>query len=147
HHTMASRNLLDLSLEMQLKTFELMRLCEECGVDLLVYCTVRPLEEQAILYRQSRPFAQIERKAVELSSGGYGFLAEILMGVGPQEGPHVTNAAPGESWHHYGEALDAVPLVSGKPAWNYAAHRKLWNAFGECAGEAGLCWAGHWSRF
>ena len=34
------------------------------------------------------------------------FLASVLDGVGPQHGPHVTNALPGLSWHQWGEAVD-----------------------------------------
>lgn len=144
---MASRDIEALTLPMATKAHATVDLCRQRGVDLLIYCTLRSLHEQAVLYRQSRTFAQIERKAVELSTLGFGFLAEILMKVGPQYGPHVTNAGPGESWHNYREAFDAVPLVGGKPVWSYRQHRKLWDTYGECAEQVGLSWAGRWTRF
>jgi peptidoglycan L-alanyl-D-glutamate endopeptidase CwlK len=60
-------------------------------------------------------------------------------------GAHVTHAACGESWHNYARALDAVPLVNGKPAWKTAS--PYWQLYGEAAEKVGLEWAGRWKRF
>jgi peptidoglycan L-alanyl-D-glutamate endopeptidase CwlK len=115
---------------------------------LLIYCTVRTFEEQARLYRQSRTLAEIQRKRDQFKADGFPMLADILMSVGPQQGKlgaHVTCAACGESWHNYARALDAVPLVNGKPAWKTSS--PLWQLYGEAAEKIGLEWAGRWKRF
>lgn len=121
---------------------------ERYGFDVLIYCTYRSPEEQARLYRKSRRLHQIKRKAEALIRMGYPHLAEVLMGVGPQSGKigrHVTFAGPGESWHQYGEAFDAVPMVGGKPQWSRSAHE--WEQYGLLVMESGLEWAGDWQRF
>lgn len=114
---------------------------------LLIYCTKRTLHEQAILYRQSRTRSAILAKMDDLRSRRFGFLADIIEEVGPRYGRHVTNAAPGESRHNYGQAFDAVPLVGGKPQWNAVEGREYWQAYGEAVRLAGLQWAGDWQRF
>ena len=120
---MASRSLSDLIPELRELAEQVRRICQQRGVDLLVYCTYRSLEEQAKLYRQSRTLAQIEGKANQFRGKGFDFLAEVLMSVGPQHGKlgaHVTMAGPGQSWHNLRRAFDAVPLVSGKAMWKNA---------------------------
>lgn len=145
---MASRSLDDLVEEMRPKATLVVEACKEAaGFDLLIYCTLRPLEEQAKLWRQSRSRAQIDEKKALYASRGFDFLAEILENVGPQYGPHVTNAAPGESWHNYGQAFDAVPMRGGKPVWSYLDGKDLWDAYGEAARGADLYWAGDWVSF
>jgi peptidoglycan L-alanyl-D-glutamate endopeptidase CwlK len=59
----------------------------------------------------------------------------------------VTNAGPGESWHNFGHAFDAVPVLDGKPAWNYLTAKRHWDAYGEAVRRAGLFWAGDWVTF
>ena len=63
-----------------------------------------------------------------------------------------SKARPGESWHQYGLAADAVPVMEGKLAWNThdPVTKKLlpeWIAYGEVAKECGLEWAGEWKSF
>lgn len=154
---MASRNIDDLQYPIRVYCRNLIELGKDQGMDILVYCTARSFEDQAILYRQSRPIATIKAKARELSdTHGRSDLAKILLGVGPQNGPHVTNAAPGESLHNYGEAFDAVPVVHGKPLWidtegggviEDEHDEKLWQKYGELARYVGLEWAGDWRGF
>jgi peptidoglycan L-alanyl-D-glutamate endopeptidase CwlK len=88
-------------------------------VDVLVYCTLRTAEEQAELYARGRT----------------------------KPGPKVTMAAPWQSWHQYGRAVDAVPLVHGKPLWRYDGMRYEWQVFADEARAAGLEWSGDWKRF
>ena len=143
---MASRKLEDLVPELQEKARLVQQACEEAaGFDLLIYCTLRPLEEQARLWRQSRSRQDIDLKQQKMRSLGYDLLADIIESVGPQYGGHVTNAAPGESWHNFGEAFDAVPLLGGKPAWNYLKAKTYWDAYGEAVRQTGLSWAGDWT--
>ncbi len=145
---MASQRLNDLTPGVRERAEAVKRECQAQGFDLSIYCTLRTLEEQARLFRQSRSLAEIKAKMADLAGRGFGFLAEILEAVGPCNGPHVTNAGPGESWHNYAEAFDAVPLVGGKPAWEYTGETmRLWDAYGAAVRKCGLYWAGDWKSF
>lgn len=143
---MASRDIEDLQYSVKVKAKEFQFLCEQAGLEVLIYCTTRSFEEQSILYRQSRTLTEIKAKARELADVyGRSDLAKILMGVGPQNGPHVTNAGPGQSLHNYGFAFDGVPMTHGKPMWDKES--PLWQVYGELANRAGLEWAGDWKGF
>lgn len=114
---------------------------------ILIYCTGRSAEEQARLWRQSKSYSTILKKKDQLEKFGHHELAQILMEVGPQNGPHVTHAGPGESWHQYWEALDAVPIIGGKPAWDYKKNKDLWETLGQVAMSLGLNWGGSWVKW
>lgn len=147
---MASRDIQDLIPQMQGAAHRVLELCNEKGVNLLIYCTLRRIEEQAILFRKTRTRWAIEQKIQKLSSRGFSFLADVLEGVGPQDGPlgrHVTCAGPGESWHNYGRAFDAVPIVNGKAAWDVNTYAQAWEIYANASESAGLHWAGRWIRF
>jgi peptidoglycan L-alanyl-D-glutamate endopeptidase CwlK len=144
---MASPSLDVLVPEAREKAVQVADVCEQVGFKLLIYCTLRTLEEQAKLYRQSRSWKEIKEKILTMKTRGYGFLADIIDATGPCNGPHVTNAAPGESWHNYAQAWDAVPLIGGKPAWNYLQAKAEWDAYGECVRQVGMIWAGDWVSF
>lgn len=92
--------------------------CRACGLDILIYCTLRTNAEQAILYAQGRS----------------------------KPGPVVTNAKPGESLHNpdangHAWAFDAVPLAHGKAQW---ADALALERMGVCGEAVGLQWAGRW---
>lgn len=76
------------------------------------------------MFRQSRPWKDIKRKIESYLNRGFCFLADAPEQAGACSGRHVTNAGPGESWHNFGEAFDAVPLIGGKPGWNYIHAKK-----------------------
>lgn len=94
-------------------------LCNAEGVDVLIYCTLRPLAEQAALYASGRTVA----------------------------GARLTNAKPGESLHNpdgngQAWAFDAVPLLpDGRAGWGAVG---LIEKMGRCGELAGLEWAGRW---
>ena len=147
---MASRDIDDLQTDVAEKARRLLQRCSEEDLDLLIYCTLRSMEEQARLYRQGRPLRQIEAKAGELRERWHRpDLADLLIAVGPQNGGRVTNAGPGQSMHNYGLAFDSVPLRAGKPVWSARRpeDRALWDRYGGLAEEVGLEWAGRWTRF
>lgn len=145
---MASRDLDDLVPEVAEKARVVQKACREAAdFELLIYCTFRSLEEQARLFRQSRSRKEIDARIAKLQNLGLGFLGEIIESVGPCYGRHVTNAAPGESWHNYKQAWDAVPLINGKPAWNYLEAKNYWNAYGEAVRQVDMYWAGDWTSF
>jgi len=124
--------------EAKLKCLEIEAKCKEQGVDLLIYCTYRSFEDQAKLYRQSRSYHNIINKSDELRANGFVFLGEALMSVGSQYGKWVTNSAPGESWHQYKEAFDAVPMVNGDECWKYEGNEKYWEIYFNEVSKAGM---------
>ncbi len=186
---MASREIDALRPEMQPLAREFRQRCHERGMDVLVYCTLRSVREQARLWRNGRSRAEIEatirrlrfqaaaildQRADPTESGRlyaqmtFLYLPEFMwqelgterVGVGrylayqaslletapPQYGRRiVTNALPCQSAHNFGLAFDAVPLDGGKPVWD--AGSALVSQMGECGEEAGLEWAGKWTRF
>lgn len=57
----------------------------------------------------------------------------------------VTHAPPGHSWHEYGMAVDAVPLVLiDKPGWDPKS--TIWQVYGNKVEALGLTWGGSWSE-
>ncbi len=145
---MASRQLskLDSEFRASVKAMkaEFDRVTEE-AVTLLIYCTHRPLREQAILYRQGRSLRSIRAKAAALRSQyGMEHEAEILLSVPPQyETQIVTYATPGQSPHNKTPALaiDAVPMKAGVALWG---SRELYELYGRLARKHGMKWGGDW---
>jgi peptidoglycan LD-endopeptidase CwlK len=134
--------------EMRIPMHELLRVGQQEGIEILCYCGMRTCVEQAMLFRQSRSRAEIDKKKQSLTDRGYPFLSEVLDFVGPQKGTlgkHVTKAGPGESWHQYGLAADCVPLIAGKAMWEVS--HPHWRIYGEIAMHLGLTWAGSWTSF
>ena len=144
------RDISELTPDMQAKAKRHMELMAERDVPILIYSTYRDFHEQAKLYRQGRPFAEIHAKAEELSNEyKRPDLARILIQVGPQFGPKRTNAGPGQSVHNYRMAYDGVPMRAGEPVWGDTTpeDERLWTLYGEKAKEAGLAWGGDWPSF
>lgn len=115
---MASRDLGDLSPVVRARAFAFLAECRGAGLDVLIYCTLRSLDEQAALYASGRT----------------------------KPGRILTNAGPGESLHNpdadgFAAAFDAVPMAHGKCLWNDAASTAR---MGECGEFVGLEWAGRW---
>ena len=147
---MPSMSVKDLHAPVKEKALMLFERCRQEGLDILLYCTLRSLEEQARLFRLGRRLSQIRAKAQELrEQWKRPDLAEILLSVGPQHGRRVTYSGPGQSLHNYGLAFDAVPLRDGKPVWqtNCQKDLELWDLYGRLGMETGLEWAGTWTRF
>lgn len=143
---MSERSIEKLAPEFRKKAIAIKEETKRNDVDILIYCTLRTCREQARLYRSTRPWSEIEQKICQLREDGFPFLADILLSVGPQYGPmdrHITWAAPGESWHNYGMAFDAVPLVNGKPDWAMDYSEK-WTIYGNIVTANGCQWAGEW---
>ncbi len=115
---MASRLVSDLATPVRNACIELCAQARAQGLDVLVYCTLRSLDEQAALYASGRT----------------------------APGRILTNAKPGQSLHNpdgQGKAwaFDAVPMIGGKPQW---ANSELLNRMGAIGESCGLVWAGRW---
>lgn len=115
---MASRSLLDLSPVVRRAALAFLDESRACGLDVLIYCTLRSKDEQTMLYAQGRT----------------------------APGAVVTQAKPGQSLHNpddegFAWAFDAVPMVGGKPAWDDGARLMQ---MGICGESCGLEWAGRW---
>ena len=147
---MASRDLNDLKPATKERALNFLALAEEAGLDVLIYCTYRSLEEQARLFRKGRSLSDIQKKADELNvKWDRPDIAALLMEVGPQYGKEVTKAAPGQSIHNYRQALDGCPVLGGKPVWSDEEPKDLalWNEYGRLGVAAGFEWAGNWKYF
>ncbi len=92
----------------------------------------------------------MQRKIHELRDAGAEFLALCIESVGPQSGPHVTDAPPGLSWHQWGEAFDSFWLVNGDAEWSTT--RKInglngYRVYAEEAAKLDLTPGGLWPTF
>jgi peptidoglycan LD-endopeptidase CwlK len=128
----------------------LMDACASRGVTIRPYIGLRTPIEQAKLWRQSRASEAIAQKIVELRQAGANFIADCVEHAGPQNGPHVTNALPGLSWHQWGEAVDSFWLVNGNSEWSTDKLVGGLNGYHVMADEAekiGLSAGGHWVSF
>jgi peptidoglycan L-alanyl-D-glutamate endopeptidase CwlK len=86
---MSSRSLLDLVPPVRDRANKFLADCHTAGLDVLIYCTYRSIEEQNELYKIGRSLP----------------------------GKIVTNARGGQSWHNFHAAFDFVPMIGGKPQW------------------------------
>lgn len=116
---MASRSLDDLAEPVKKAALNFLEIASLDGLDVLIYCTLRPLAEQARLYAQGRSVP----------------------------GQVLTNAKPGESLHNPDQsgkswAFDAVPMQAGKCMFHDDAMLHRMGVAGEVAG---LRWAGRWA--
>lgn len=114
---MSSRSIYVLNPLFRPKADAFLKAAAAAGLDVLVYCTVRTMQEQADLYAQGRT----------------------------KPGRIVTNARPGESAHNFGFAFDGAPLVGGKIDWD--PENPVWSIYGKVATDIGLEWAGNWVHF
>ena len=116
---MASRSLDDLAPPVKAAALSFLKASEASGLDVLIYCTSRPLAEQAKLYAVGRTLP----------------------------GSRLTEAKPGESLHNPDKegkswAFDAVPMMAGRCMFHDDALIDLMGAAGE---SVGLEWAGRWT--
>ena len=142
---------LDLILpQLKAQVQQLLARCGARGFEMRPNAGLRDPFEQAKLWRQSRSIEEIRAKVQEFRNAGAGFLADCIESVGPQHGDPVTNAAPGYSWHQWGEAVDCFWLVDGKAEWSTTKKVGGFNAYKVYADEAetlGLVAGGHWTSF
>jgi len=134
--------------DFRVKVEQLLENCQYRGVIMKPCDTLRDPYTQARLWRQSRSKAIIQKKINELKEKEAPFLANCIESVGPQSGPHVTNAIPGLSWHQWGEAVDCYWLATGSIIWDINAKVNGINGYQVYAEEAvklGLT-AGHFWR-
>lgn len=87
---MSSRSLDDLHPLFRPKADLFLVASARAGLDVLIYCTLRSLEEQTQLYACGRT----------------------------APGKIVTKAKAGESAHNYGLAFDGAPMIHGRIAWD-----------------------------
>lgn len=145
-----SRDLNALTPSMLKRAVRFLDICNANDFPVLIYCTLRSPEDQAIEYRKGRTLQQIKRKARQLERVySRPDLCRTLLAAPPQMARiKTTFAGPGQSLHHYGRAFDGVPLGGGKPIWNAKTpeDKAAWALYGEYAKLAGLDWAGLWPR-
>lgn len=113
-----SRDLNDLTADCRRRINQVTGECYARGVVMKPYDTLRPPREQAKLWRRGRTLAKITAMAEKLLTLNAPYLADLLIDVGPQpDGPRVTGALPGTSWHQWREACDLYWLWDGDAVW------------------------------
>ncbi len=136
--------------EFKSKVEQLIDVCRASGVMMRPYSGLRKPSKQAKLWRQSRSTEQINAEIKRLRDADAPFLADVLDKVGPQHGPHVTNALPGLGWHQWGEAVDCFWAVDGRAEWS--TERLVdgvngYQFYAEAARNFGLTAGGFWNSF
>lgn len=91
-------------------------LCAANGIEVRIIVTFRSWDEQDALYAQGRT----------------------------TPGSIVTDAMGGDSYHNWGLAFDAAPVVNGVVAWNDTAKFMQMGKLGQ---QVGLEWGGNWTTF
>lgn len=91
-------------------------LCRANGLDVKILVAFRSWDDQDATYAQGRT----------------------------TPGPIVTDAMGGDSYHNWGLAFDAAPLVNGEVDWNNTA---LFDRMGALGQQVGLEWGGHWTTY
>ena len=114
-----SRNLHDLTSPFRELAERLLQTLndDENGYEVRPFYTTRSCVEQAKLWRQSRSTETINDAIDMLIRKDAPWLSVKLEGVGPQYGPRITNALPGQSWHNYGMAMDCFVLDAEVAIW------------------------------
>lgn len=118
------------------KATKLIQNCKALGYEMRPSETLRDPFVQAKYWRQSRAKEEVLAKIQELKSNGAPFLAHCIESIGPQNGPDVTNAIPGYSWHQFGEAMDCFWVVNGKAVWDLKTLVNGKNGYAVYADEA-----------
>lgn len=98
--------------------------CAKQGYPILIYMGARTIEEQNKLFNQ--PYDGIDNDKD---------------GKVDESDEKVTNARGGESWHNYGLAIDVVPLIGGKAAWD---RKDIYEEIGTIGESLGFEWGGRW---
>ncbi len=121
---MASRRLIDLHPDLLPLVNSFLAKCKASRLDILITCTYRSNEEQAVEYAKGRTNT----------------LAKT------------TNAKPGQSKHNFtiegkpaAKAFDIVPMENGKCIWD--TKHPAWQTAGSIGISLGLEWAGNWISF
>jgi len=147
---MSSRRLEDLTPEMELLARRFIKECEAEDFDVLIYCTYRSPEEQAVEYCKGRNQDDIKGGIDKLISLGMDDMAKILGEAIPNKrARESTKAPPGLSCHQHGLAFDGCPMVNGRCLWDTKAKssQRLWARYGLIAENCGLNWSGYWTSF
>jgi peptidoglycan L-alanyl-D-glutamate endopeptidase CwlK len=129
---------------------QLLQNCSDAGYPMQPNFAIRTPVEQAAFWRQSRTGDEVAQQIQKLRDQGAGFLADCIVAAGPSSGPHITNALPGLSWHQWGEALDCVWLVNGKPNWStdlLVNGKNGYAVYAQLAKDLGLNAGAFWKSF
>lgn len=96
------------------KALQVLHACRQNGVEMNITEAIRDPLVQATYWKQSRSPEEVREKIDKLRKEGAHFIAFCLERSAHKEGPLITNALPGMSWHQWGEALDCIWVVNGE---------------------------------
>lgn len=113
-----SRRLNDLDPDVEAKAFELIKLADHDGIELIVTQTYRSPDQQAAIYAQGRT----------------------------APGRIVTHAPPGYSWHEFRRAFDVAITHFPGDMTKEDLYDGPWDHVGDLGESIGMEWGGRWKR-
>lgn len=118
-----SRDLADLTDDFRPKAVTLLQNMHVRGFEMHPCWTLRSPQEQANLWQQSRTDTEVAVAIQSLKDRGAHWLSSVLAACPRLMGKaEVTKALPGESWHHFGEAVDCFWYYGGIARWGGPAY-------------------------
>lgn len=135
-----SKHLEGLTTGFKANIIELLERLRKANVVMIPYEGIRTPQTQAKLWRQSRSTRDVQDALARMKEPAP-WLASVLDGVGPCNGPHVTNALPGNSWHQWGLAVDCYWADRpGHAEWSVSkgGRRNGYRLYGAEAARLGL---------
>lgn len=124
---------------------DLLLRCEKKGYILRPFFTTRNVQDQAKLWRQSRPIDEIMRAITKLRAEGAAYIAGVMESVGPQHGRWATNSLPGQSWHQWGLAVDCFVVDENQRAI-WSSKHPGYLCYADEAKALGLTPGYYWTR-
>lgn len=109
-------NLLDKTFVPILK--QLIYNCKKEGITMVPYEGLRSPQMQARYWVQGRSLAEVQSTVDDLKQERAFFLVKCIEAADTKDGPIITNALPGCSWHQWGEAVDCYWLLNGSKIWD-----------------------------
>lgn len=136
-----------LSPETRIRAYETYRLCDQAGVNIRLYMTIRLGSLQAAMWRKGRSTERINSQVDLLIQNGHKQPAKLIKSAGPQTSPKIiTNALPGESHHQYGRAWDGGPydaqLCNYK--WDVEKYPEEWEIYRAACEMTGMVSGASW---
>jgi peptidoglycan LD-endopeptidase CwlK len=123
--TITKKKIAELHPAIQAKAIEFIKRAENAGIKVRIYSALRTFAEQQTLFNYPIDGIDNDRN-----------------GRIDDAGEKVTNAKPGDSFHNYGLAFDAVAMENGKAIWD--VKNPIWETIGKIGESVGLEWGGRW---
>lgn len=150
---MASRNIDDLKPELALKYREFLARCQSAGLDVIITCTSRTVQEQHALYAQGRSsLSEVNRLRAVCGLGPITEQANTRCVTWTMQSKHLVDLTDYSPDNDKSSAFDfAVKGADGHVVWDLKADVNDndvpdYTEAGRIAEALGLQWGGRWER-